>query len=58
MTSRRIALLLSTLLEGYRWSPLAGLGVVLVVSGNLILLLKRKLQAPVATPQFQKGSAE
>jgi drug/metabolite transporter (DMT)-like permease len=50
-----IALLLSTLLEGYRWTPLAGLGVVLVLSGNLILLLKRTPSAPVAAPQFQKG---
>jgi drug/metabolite transporter (DMT)-like permease len=52
-----IALLLSTFLEGYRWSPLAGLGVVLVLSGNLILLLKRKPPVPIATPQFQKGSS-
>jgi drug/metabolite transporter (DMT)-like permease len=54
-----IALLLSTALEGYRWTPLAGLGLVLVLSGNLILLLKRKPQgepgAPAAAPQFQKG---
>jgi drug/metabolite transporter (DMT)-like permease len=50
-----IALLLSTLLEGYRWTPLAGLGLVLVLSGNLILLLKRKPVAPLATPQLQKG---
>jgi drug/metabolite transporter (DMT)-like permease len=54
-----IALLLSTLLEGYTWSPLAGLGVLLVLSGNLILLLKRKPQdkppASIAAPQLQKG---
>jgi drug/metabolite transporter (DMT)-like permease len=54
-----IALLLSTALEGYRWSPLAGLGVVLVLSGNLILLLGRKRRdkppAPIATPHMQKG---
>jgi drug/metabolite transporter (DMT)-like permease len=49
-----IALLLSTFLEGYRWTPLAGLGLVLVLSGNLILLLKRS-PAPVAAPQLQKG---
>jgi drug/metabolite transporter (DMT)-like permease len=50
-----IALLLSTVLEGYRWTPLAGLGLVLVLSGNLILLLKRKPPVPIATPVFQKG---
>ena len=54
-----MALLLSTVLEGYRWTPLAGLGLVLVLSGNLILLLKRKPQsdpeAPLPAPQFQKG---
>jgi drug/metabolite transporter (DMT)-like permease len=33
-----VALSLSTLLEGYRWSPLAGLGVALVLSGNLLVL--------------------
>jgi drug/metabolite transporter (DMT)-like permease len=49
-----IALLLSTFLEGYRWTPLAGLGLVLVLSGNLILLLKRS-PAPVTAPQLQKG---
>jgi len=50
-----IALLLSTLFEGYRWTPLAGLGLVLVLSGNLILLLKRKPRVPIAAP-LQKGS--
>jgi drug/metabolite transporter (DMT)-like permease len=50
-----IALLLSTLLEGYRWTPLAGLGLVLVLAGNLILLFKRQSPSPLATPQFQKG---
>jgi drug/metabolite transporter (DMT)-like permease len=49
-----IALLLSTLLEGYRWTPLAGLGLVLVLSGNLILLFKRQTPSPVAPPQLQK----
>jgi drug/metabolite transporter (DMT)-like permease len=51
-----IALLLSTFLEGYRWTPLAGLGLVLVLSGNLILLFKRQTASPATTPQFQKGS--
>ena len=33
-----IALLLSTLVEGYRWTPVAALGVVLAVIGNVIAL--------------------
>ena len=33
-----IALLLSTAFEGYRWTPLAGLGVVLAVFGNWLAL--------------------
>lgn len=56
-----IALLLSTLLEGYRWTPLAGLGLALVLAGNLILLLKRKPPAqqsvPTPAPEFQRGSS-
>lgn len=35
-----IALLLSTLFEGYRWTPLAGLGVALAVFGNWLALRK------------------
>lgn len=31
-----VALTVSTLFEGYRWSPLAALGLVLVVAGNLV----------------------
>lgn len=43
-----IALSLSTLLEGYRWSPLAGFGVALVLSGNLLVLTRRRGEpAPV-----------
>ena len=55
-----VALTLSTLLEGYRWTPLAAVGVVLVLSGNLILLLRRPVPVSQSrpAPQFQKGSAE
>jgi drug/metabolite transporter (DMT)-like permease len=37
-----IALGLSTLVEGYRWTPLAALGVALVLAGNLIVLRRPK----------------
>ena len=33
-----VAMLLSTLFEGYRWSPLAAFGVVLAVAGNWLAL--------------------
>lgn len=49
-----VALSISTAFEGHRWTPLAGAGVVLVLSGNLILLLRKRVPAP----QLQKGSAE
>jgi drug/metabolite transporter (DMT)-like permease len=42
-----LALLLSTLFEGYRWTLLAGLGILLVLAGNLLVLLRPK---PVPAP--------
>ncbi len=33
-----VALGLSTLVEGYRWTPLAAIGVALVLAGNLVVL--------------------
>ena len=43
-----LALLLSTLFEGYRWTLLAGLGILLVLAGNLLVLLRPKPRpAPV-----------
>ena len=36
-----IALLLSTLVEGYQWTPVAALGVVLAVVGNVMALRAR-----------------
>ena len=36
-----VALLASTLFEGYRWTPLAGLGLALVLTGNLMVLRRR-----------------
>jgi drug/metabolite transporter (DMT)-like permease len=50
-----VALTLSTMLEAYRWTPLAAVGVALVLSGNLILLLRRRPPAPLPAPEFQKG---
>ena len=33
-----VAMLLSTIAEGYRWEPLAAFGIVLAVAGNVIVL--------------------
>jgi drug/metabolite transporter (DMT)-like permease len=51
-----VALSISTVLEDHHWTPLAGGGVLLVLSGNLILLLRRR--TPVPAPQLQKGPAQ
>lgn len=40
-----VALGLSTWLEGYRWTPLAAVGVALVLAGNLIVLRRRRPRA-------------
>lgn len=48
-----LALLLSTLYEGYRWTPIAGLGILLVLAGNLLVLLRpgaRTAAAPAPAP--------
>ncbi len=46
-----VALTLSTLLEDYHWSPLAGIGVGLVLSGNLLILTRpRAAPVPAAAP--------
>jgi drug/metabolite transporter (DMT)-like permease len=37
-----VALGLSTLVEGYRWTPLAAIGVALVLAGNLVVLRRPK----------------
>jgi drug/metabolite transporter (DMT)-like permease len=51
-----VALSISTVLEDHHWTPLAGAGVILVLSGNLILLLRRRVPAPAV--QLQKGPAQ
>ncbi len=43
-----IALAISTLFEGYVWSPTAGLGVALVLVGNVAVMGRR---APAASPR-------
>ena len=39
-----VALALSTWPEGYRWTPLAALGVALVLLGNVLVLIRRPLR--------------
>jgi len=51
-----VALSISTVFEDHHWTPLAGAGVVLVLSGNLFLLLRRRVPAPAA--ELQKGPAQ
>jgi drug/metabolite transporter (DMT)-like permease len=51
-----VALSISTVFEDHHWTPLAGAGVILVLSGNLILLLRRRVPAPAV--QLQKGPAQ
>jgi drug/metabolite transporter (DMT)-like permease len=51
-----VALSISTVVEDHHWTPLAVAGVVLVLSGNLILLLRRRVAAPA--PELQKGPAQ
>ena len=51
-----IALLLSTLFEGYRWTPVAVLGVVLAIIGNVMALRPggTRRRAPDPVPPTQK----
>ncbi len=44
-----VALGLSTWLEGYRWTPLAGLGVALVLLGNVLVLVRLPQRKPIPT---------
>ena len=45
-----VALGISTLVEGYRWTPEAGAGIALILAGNLLALRKRR-RPPAAVPQ-------
>ena len=53
-----VALSISTVFEDHHWTLLAFAGVVLVLSGNLILLLRKRAPVPVPTPELQKGPAQ
>lgn len=48
-----VALGISTLLEGYSWSLLAGLGLALAIGGNIIILIDRQARTRpgAATPE-------
>ncbi len=46
-----VALAMSTLLEGYEWTPLAGLGVLAALLGNLIMFWRRRVPAPAPAVQ-------
>jgi drug/metabolite transporter (DMT)-like permease len=45
-----VALGVSTWLEDYRWTPLAAAGVALVLIGNVLVLMRRKLPAKERLP--------
>ncbi|MGH6962387.1 MAG: DMT family transporter [Dongiaceae bacterium] len=45
-----VALGMSTLLEGYRWTLPAALGVLLVLAGNLLVLMRRRRPVPTSAP--------
>jgi drug/metabolite transporter (DMT)-like permease len=45
-----VAMALSTLFEGYRWSPLAALGGVLAIGGMVLALMGKKAPVPVLAP--------
>ena len=47
-----IALLISTVLEGYRWTTPAVIGVALIATGNVLALTKAKMR-PVADPGIE-----
>ena len=36
-----VSLGISTFFEGYNWSPYAGIGVALILTGNLLILKRR-----------------
>jgi len=40
-----VALLISTLFEGYRWTPVAAIGILLTLAGNWLILSRRQKSA-------------
>jgi drug/metabolite transporter (DMT)-like permease len=51
-----VAMVVSTLFEGYRWTPLAAFGVMLAMAGNWLAL--KPARRPTATPARASVSAE
>jgi drug/metabolite transporter (DMT)-like permease len=41
-----VALLISTVFEGYRWTPVAAIGILLTLGGNWLILSNRQKKAP------------
>ncbi|MDJ1160015.1 DMT family transporter [Chelatococcus sp. SYSU_G07232] len=41
-----VALAISTVVEGYRWTPLAVAGLVLVIAGNILVLARPRASSP------------
>ncbi len=52
-----VALNISALLEGYRWTPLALGGVLLVMAGNWLVFRKSRVTTPQTAPSRQSQSA-
>lgn len=51
-----LALALSTLYEGYRWTPSAGLGIALVLAGNLLVLRRARPATATLAPEARAQS--
>jgi drug/metabolite transporter (DMT)-like permease len=49
-----VAMLLSTLFEGYRWTPIAAFGVVLAVAGNWLALAPARIGSGFSGHQDEK----
>ena len=39
-----LALIISTLLEGYKWLPIAFIGIILIITGNFIVLNRKRMK--------------
>lgn len=50
-----VAMLISTIVEGYRWSPLAIAGAALAVAGMVIALRARQVPSKAASPSRKLG---
>jgi drug/metabolite transporter (DMT)-like permease len=52
-----VALGVSTFLESYHWTASAVIGVALVLAGNLLVLVRRRVPAPLATSPLPAAGA-